>query len=109
MCLKVTEERSRIRIWIRIRTKLSRIPNTASNYISLFGLENDAAEGGEKEDDEEEEEEEEDSDDDIQITIDKDKIEAAKTSYQVKNPAYFVLWTVGARRVNLEFVPVDLR
>jgi hypothetical protein len=70
---------------------MSRIPNTTSNDIYLFDRQNDAPEGGEKEDDEEEEEEEEDSDDDIQITIDKDKIEAAKTSYQVKNPAYFVL------------------
>jgi hypothetical protein len=78
--LKVTEESS----WIRI-------PNTGSNEISLFDRYNDAIGGGEKEDDEEEEEEEEDSDDDIQITIDKDKIEAAKTSYQVKKSSYFVL------------------
>jgi hypothetical protein len=84
---------------------MSRIPNTASNKISLFDRYNDAVGGGEKEDDEEEEEEEEDSDDDIQITIDKDKIEAAKTSYQVKkNPRIFGLSTVGARRVDLDLV-----
>ncbi len=89
--LKVIEERSRIRSRIRIRTKMSRIPYTGSNEISLCDRYNDGIGGGEKEDDEEEEEEEEDSDDDIQITIDKDKIEAAKTSYQVKKSAYFVL------------------
>jgi hypothetical protein len=33
--LEVTEEKSRIRSWIWIRTKMSQIPNTANNYTFI--------------------------------------------------------------------------
>jgi hypothetical protein len=34
--LKINKERSRIRSWIRIRTKMSRIPNTGKKLLSSY-------------------------------------------------------------------------
>ena len=58
------------------------------NHLKTIHL----AEEGEKGDEDEDEEDDEDSEDDIKITIDKDKIEAAKTSYQVNWLRRSVLW-----------------